>query len=271
MRSRPASALLLMVIALSSCRQIIGIEEATQEAPLASAGASGAGGGMVPAAGGSMANVPTAGTPPDVARGGAAGEGALGSVGASGGTTNAEAGAGADGGAGAPPAEPTLCEQYCDAVMENCSGNLAVYTSREMCLAVCAVLPPGEPGDGEKHAGSVHCRLEAAQAAAISEPEYSCPIAAPGGSGECGSNCENLCLLRQTVCSAYLSGSSEDCLSECAKLEDLGGYTVSSEAVPLHTRGGHVQCRLYHVSAAATDEPDTHCLHADGATPCISR
>ena len=258
------TGLLLGVLLLGACRQIIGIEDANPEPPLSAGGASAGNSTATAGVGGSSAGDAPGGTNPDPAGGnGAAGAAPTGASGAD------AVDGGAPGAAGAPAVEPTLCERYCTTVMDNCSGSLAVYNSVEMCLSVCAVLPPGQVGDAETHVSSVHCRLEAAEAAGISEPEYSCPIAAPGGNGQCGTNCENLCLMRQAVCSPYLTGTASECLEECATLEDLGGYTLSPDAKPLHTRGGHVQCRLYHVSAAATDEPDTHCLHADGASPCI--
>jgi hypothetical protein len=51
------------------------------------------------------------------------------------------------------------------------------------------------------------------------------------------------------------------CLTECRALPDLDGYTISDY------QGEHVQCRLFHVSAA-TAEPDYHCEHALGSAPC---
>ena len=59
--------------------------------------------------------------------------------------------------------EPTLCETYCDTVMENCTGNLSVYSSLDQCLALCLTIPGGQPEDDSED--TVHCRLNQAIAA----------------------------------------------------------------------------------------------------------
>lgn len=289
MRLVAARGLVLAMLAVG-CKQVLGIDDASLDPQLAGAGPgtasgaaheagngglfgaeadSGSGGAGAGAGAGHSVNEPAAG-----GAGGAVGVNDAGGAGGAGGDDAAAAGAKNDGMAGAAgqaTVPPTLCETYCDTVTENCRASLAVYTSREMCLAVCAHLPSGAPGDRSLQVNSVHCRLEAAVAAGVSEPEYSCPIAAPGGNGKCGSNCQSLCALRANLCSEWLAGDQASCLDACAKLDDLGGYTTDPAAEPVHTRGGHVQCRLYHVSAAAIDEPETHCLHADGASPCVDR
>jgi hypothetical protein len=53
----------------------------------------------------------------------------------------------------------------------------------------------------------------------------------------------------------------EDCLDECADLDDVGFYTSQI------TKGQDLQCRIYHVNAA-TGDPVFHCPHAAGAGPC---
>jgi hypothetical protein len=169
---------------------------------------------------------------------------------------------GASGAGGAGDAS-SVCEHYCAAVTQNCTGAFAVYTSLDACLAVCAALPEGMPSD--RNLNTVQCRLHAALVATDEVPHY-CPIAGPGGNGVCGSNCESLCQLRDTLCADYKTGDTAACLQGCAKLKDLGSYSTDLGANQYG--GAHVQCRLYHVSAAATDDAELHCKHADGAAPC---
>lgn len=188
---------------------------------------------------------------------GAGGSDAVSSAHSAGGTEPVIAAGGAD-----DPA-PSLCDQYCSAVMASCSGEFAVYTSLDACHAVCAALPEGEPGD--RNVNSVQCRLHAALVAQDEVPHY-CPIAGPGGNGECGSNCVSLCQLRENVCAPFASGDMASCQKSCETLTDLGSYSTDLSAGQY--RGPHVQCRLYHLSAAAVADPEQHCPHVDGAPPC---
>ncbi len=147
--------------------------------------------------------------------------------------------------------------------MSNCTGPFAVYTSRDACLSVCAYMPEGQQGD--RDVDSVQCRLRAATIAKDEVPHY-CPIAGPGGNGGCGTNCASLCALREGVCAGLSKTNEQACLKECATLQDLATFSVDLSANQY--AGPHVQCRLYHVSAAASDDAEQHCLHVDGAAPC---
>jgi hypothetical protein len=216
---------------------------ASSRGPILEQGAAGPGGGA-PAGGSGSGDRPIAG---DEA-GGAGGQvSALGEA----------------GGAGSSAGELGVCAQYCSAVQSNCTGSFAVYTSAAACLAVCAELPEGTLGD--RNANTVHCRLRAAVAALDEVPHY-CPIAGPGGGGVCGTNCESLCQLKQAICADFSAQSEAACQNECKALADLGSYSTALEHE--HYTGAHVQCRLYHLSAAASDDPERHCLHAEGAAPC---
>lgn len=226
MKPFPRLIWLGVVLVGASCRQVLSIEDA-ELAPETLSGAAG---------GDSVSNAHSAGgSEPLIATGGAS---------------------------DAAPAA-SLCERYCSAVMTSCSGAFAVYTSLESCMAVCAVLPAGEPGD--RNVNSVQCRLHAALVAQDEVPHY-CPIAGPGGNGECGSNCESLCQLRDGICAPFASGDDKTCLKSCENLSDLGTY--STDLGVGQYRGPHVQCRLYHLSAAAVADPEQHCPHVDGAAPC---
>jgi hypothetical protein len=150
-------------------------------------------------------------------------------------------------------------------VMAVCRGDQAQYPSRETCLAVCATLPPGEAGSRENN---LACRSRQVELAAI-EPLVHCAFAGPGGGGECGSNCEGLCSITMPTCSAATASDYyadyEACLADCLTLPDLGEYGAREE----YSAGGHVQCRLYHVTAA-TQDAERHCPHALGESPCVS-
>lgn len=261
MKTLAPSALCGLLMALASCRQIIGIEAADVDPALEGHDDSGSelGGtmsalaaGASPSSGGESASG-QAGAP-NPSRGGDGGGGATGGLG------GVPDSSGGEGGAGALP---TLCEQYCTAVTANCIGAFTVYTSYATCLAVCSVLPEGAAGD--RTGNSVQCRLHAAQVAKDEVPHY-CPIAGPGGNGVCGSNCESLCQLQSRVCSELSAADVDSCSTNCGKLQDLGNYSTDLDVGQY--KGPHVQCRLYHLSAAAADNPEQHCPHVAGAAPC---
>ena len=166
---------------------------------------------------------------------------------------------GGSAGSGTTGDPPTLCETYCDTVMENCTGNLSVYSSLDQCLALCLTIPGGQPGD--ESVDTVHCRLNQANAAGETlEPADHCPAAGLGGEGVCGTNCDALCRAMVEFCSDQ-HASNAACLDDCEPLNDLGGFNV------LQNEGATVQCRIWHVGAA-TQNVSPHCGHAAGASPC---
>jgi hypothetical protein len=167
---------------------------------------------------------------------------------------------------GTPEAEPpptkSTCERYCDTVTQTCTGAYAQYTTYESCLGVCDLLPEGN--DGDTSGNSAFCRLQAAGQAPL-EPGYYCPAAGPGGNNVCGTNCEGLCTLVQSLCSTS-DELPADCLGSCAGLPDTLTYSVAPEAEIFE--GKQVQCRLYHASVATEADPEQHCQHALGGSPC---
>lgn len=243
-----------------ACASIVGIGEAELD-PEQSGGAGGTGGarGGAGNAGRAGSSSPggEGGTPAGAGgepSAGVGGQGTAGAGGEAGGT--GEAGSGGEGGGGTFD----LCPTYCETVMRNCTAPFQVYTSVEVCLRACAVLPQGRPGT--ETGNSVACRLSHAEhIELIGEAGTQCPIAGPGGDGVCGDNCDGFCTLRQGICDAGLDLRA--CDTECGALVDLGGYTTSQDS------GGSVQCRLYHVSAA-TFGTAVHCPHAAGAPPCAA-
>lgn len=193
---------------------------------------------------------------------------------ATGGTTNGDGGGAPGGGEGGAPVEPSLCEQYCDAITEGCTGDSTQYTDRDACLAACPAFPEGSPGD--TNVNSLHCRLGYALKAP-SEPITYCTWAGPGGDGQCGSNCEGFCTLMGSTCTLASTGTpghffetTEECLAACEAVPSLGNYCATDTS----TTGGAdlFECRLYHVAAALyADDPEVHCPHAMGLALCIDR
>jgi hypothetical protein len=161
-------------------------------------------------------------------------------------------------------AATSICERYCQTVTQTCTGQFAQYSTHATCLGVCALLPPGSPNDTSGN--TVSCRLNAAGQAPL-EPSYYCPAAGPGGNAVCGTNCEGLCSLVETLCSEELVDEDvTNCQSACSALADTLLYTVAPEAMLYE--GKHVQCRLYHASNAAVGDTEQHCQHALGGSPC---
>jgi hypothetical protein len=147
-----------------------------------------------------------------------------------------------------------LCNEYCDAVMDTCKDDFAVYKNREQCMGVCTKLPPGD--DQEKiDENSVHCRLNHMDSARL-EPE-DCRNVGPGGNGVCGTDCEAYCILFKETCPGDFKYDDETCLQNCAGLIDQPGrYNLEKD----HD-GDTIECRLVHTTSA-TVEPLTHCAHA---------
>lgn len=257
MKLRTWAASCLLWLAGVSCRQIVGIEQAEVDPSLSAKGGAASAGTSS-----ALAAASNAGQAGEVGAEGGAPNSSLGGNAAAGEAGRSGEAAGAGGEAGESGA-PTLCERYCSAVTDNCTGAFTVYTSFATCLAVCARLPEGT--EGARTGNSVQCRLRAAHVAKEEVPHY-CPIAGPGGNAVCGTNCESLCGLREGVCAGLSEGDVESCRTECSKLQDLGNYSTDLNVGQY--AGPHVQCRLYHLSAAAADDAEQHCLHVDGAAPC---
>jgi len=168
--------------------------------------------------------------------------------------------------------EPTLCESYCDDIMEACTGPQLQYRDHAQCMAICGMLPEGKLGQVNEN--SVACRAKYvgdARYGSGTELEAYCRRGGPGGAGFCGSNCEGYCSLMMEVCSGsdvgiYQFDSNEACTAACEALPSSDeGYSVSN---PLIADGNHVECRLFHVASAAMLDPEEHCEHAMGVTLC---
>ncbi len=163
----------------------------------------------------------------------------------------------------------SLCDRYCNAVQTSCTdaSGFQQYKSMELCLKICGQLDPGSESDDSGN--TVGCRLHYANSAGVGgELESNCPAAGPGGNGVCGTNCEGLCKVDLTSCTANNAtyDSQQTCLTACNAVPDLAQPTDGGKPIVYNTSitGGYsVQCRLYHLGAAQTD-PALHCQHVDG-------
>ncbi|MCU1277735.1 MAG: hypothetical protein JWM53_1281 [bacterium] len=154
-------------------------------------------------------------------------------------------------------AAPT-CAAYCAKVQMNCTtgdgGGNVQYASVSECTNYCTTAagwPAGATGD--QMGNTIGCRLYHAGAAAA-DPVTHCPHAGPTGGGLCGSLCENYCQLMAKNCTgANAVYDAATCASKCGMIPNTGMVNAMS--------GDSVQCRIYHLSAAAAD-PVLHCPHS---------
>ncbi len=155
-----------------------------------------------------------------------------------------------------PPTPPSpQCAKYCDDVSSICTGANSPYSTKEVCLATCALMPPGDPNEPAQD-NTVACRQKQTELAALGELSVNCPRAGPGGDGICGTNCESYCYLFKKACNGVTTAPPAACEKACGVLKD----TKSFDVVANHG-GDTLQCRLVHVSNSAW-KPDEHCPHA---------
>ncbi len=148
---------------------------------------------------------------------------------------------------------PATCDDYCTAILANCSGVEAQYGSMATCLASCAAFPQGAIGD--MSGDTLECRDYHAAAAAADATTH-CVHAGPGGAGVCGANCAGYCDIVIDACTAgnMVYNNLGECTTAC------GGFTDTEKYDAGDMTGDTLACRLYHATAASTD-PTTHCGH----------
>jgi hypothetical protein len=178
----------------------------------------------------------------------------------------------ADAGAEAGPAELS-CANYCDTIMSQCTGSNAQYPNMATCLGLCSVFPVGSLTD--TNVDTLGCRINQV-INNLTELSTGCSSAGPGGNNICGASlCEALCDSALVVCPDDFS-SHLDCMTECMPLGTCPlSYAVVGQALP---DDSSVECRIYHLSAAAADLPSdaggdtpaqvTHCPHVMGVGYC---
>ena len=161
------------------------------------------------------------------------------------------------------------CSDYCAQANELCPG--LFYKSDVGCLGVCAAYPPGNPADPKPTGNTLACRAKALENARVYPQEKSayCSGAGPAGVGptpqpesSCGTLCDSYCDLYKSVCSEI-----PDCKNKCLLLPDRP--SIGTAQMDFESGADTVQCRLAHVTAAATAKqiPDemmrmVHCNHS---------
>jgi hypothetical protein len=258
-------------LGLVGCESVLNIEEAH----LLTGGSgpqSGAGGAAGTGTGGSTGGTSTSGT----SNGGSAGDSAGGTDSGGNGGATATGGSTSSGGTGGTVPE-TVCGEYCSTIVANCDPTdrskprMPQYNDLEQCLAVCELLPPGEPDD--RNVNTVECRLRLARQAEY-EAVNVCPQAGIAGMGACGSSCEVYCHLINQVCTAetteglagkYYFDDEAQCMTACASVPDMPPFSVEADLFG----GNHLQCRLYHLLVSTLDGIE-HCEHAVGASSCVT-
>jgi hypothetical protein len=185
--------------------------------------------------------------------------GAQGSTDTEQGTSNGDtADTTADGSTG----EVDVCPEYCGLMQDLCTAEQSQYTSDELCLEVCAGMPPGNPDD--QLGNSAACRrFQAVQASEA--PDTFCGAAGPTGDGVCGAQCEAFCSLAMALCTGELEQWPDipSCITDCMQFPMDVEYN-SSVVV-----GNSYACRTYHVTVASLD-PGVHCPHIGLVSPvCV--
>jgi hypothetical protein len=169
------------------------------------------------------------------------------------------------------------CEEYCSNVLDACSGsnpafvssvdgsNMESYASEQFCLSVCEHLDARADPDGNQN--TLVCRLKNARLASdlpASELGFYCSASGPGGGApgstkNCGTNCQGYCSLYRSICDDGLD--RVECERQCSALRDNGVVNADSDFM---NAPDSIQCRLAHLSVAATIQEDrqAHCDHA---------
>jgi hypothetical protein len=308
-RARSWSVAIGTATLAAACNQMLGIEDAkvdgrlgslgqgsTSSAGSATAGMSGGGGSAGAAQGGSAglsgtgghdhqsasgaggSDVGSAGSDdtPEPGRGGTGGTSSPSMGGTHSGSGSAGKGSDDHGGAAGddnsvPSADP--CDDYCDEMQSECTGEAEQYHDRAQCMTICHFFPLGDE-DEDDDDNSVACRLKyvkKTQYGLGAEVTNYCRQAGPSGDGTCGTSCEAFCSVMMEVCTTTSAGanhfeSTAACLEAC---NALPAPTVHySDMDPAVSDGNHALCRLFHVNSAAMADAEEHCEHAMGITLC---
>jgi hypothetical protein len=155
----------------------------------------------------------------------------------------------------------TTCADYCGRLAESCGESFAkVFAdSQPSCVKLCSALawPAGAANDSTGN--TLACRMSNATRA-LAEPT-SCEPASYTGGNVCGSLCEVYCFMQDQICTKAGLPQFPDaatCMTACATYDARGAFHAAS--------GNTLQCRLYHLTAAALQDVATHCPHT-GALP----
>lgn len=151
-------------------------------------------------------------------------------------------------------------EKYCTDIMANCTADNTQYVDMKSCIGAAAAYPPGT--DADMSGNTLGCRTYHS-GAAKGDPGTHCPHAGPSGDGACGMTCDGFCDIAVATCKTEWPDKAA-CMTDCAGLKKAGmSYNTS------FTSGDTIECRLYHLSVAATDAPlaAVHCPHTAKVSP----
>ncbi len=184
---------------------------------------------------------------------------ATGGAGGSGG----EAGSGGSGGSGGNMATLPTCAKYCADITMNCTAANAQYASPASCLGACAAFPVGTFAD--MAGDTLGCRQyhTGAAAADAAAALVHCGHAGPAGSGACGAICDGFCDIATKACATEWPTMAA-CKTACMGWTATGGAYNTSD-----TNKNTTECRMYHLSVAATDAASAtmHCPHTVTSSP----
>jgi hypothetical protein len=154
------------------------------------------------------------------------------------------------------------CREFCAEYVDVCAPFNAFLGRTEWCGEFCSTHAAWSAGTRDEESGnSIACRIYHTGAALEAPDEagraFHCGHAGETGGNICGTWCANYCGLAMSICSGEfaLFADFEECVTECQTLPDDG--TIGD------TTGNSVQCRMYHLGAAAeSGNRATHCPHA---------
>lgn len=164
------------------------------------------------------------------------------------------------------------CDKYCSLVMESCTEANAQYASSEECLAFCEHIPaePQSTPTALRGSASLACRQYWADTPAQTNPRSSCLAAGPFGGNVCGDRCTAFCDVLLDACEPggpnEVYASQSDCASACAGFTYLdAGTDGGGEGTGGPDAGDSLNCRLFHLRAAAVDAEKCEILKPSGA------
>jgi hypothetical protein len=159
------------------------------------------------------------------------------------------------------------CTDYCNQVTTHCAGSNKVYDRPESCMAVCALMDPGDRLGGSNDSTTTNtlaCRIQLLGSNQVFEGNQ-CPSVGPGGNDKCGNDCEALCTLRRQVCAGIPEEAGLDEITDLGTCErECAALAVKTLDTEEDIKGDTLQCRLVHASEAAISPQlaQTHCLHS---------
>jgi len=153
-----------------------------------------------------------------------------------------------DSGSGSGGALTLDCASYCGAIQTRCTGAVQQYASLQNCMDTCADFTAGALTD--MSGNTLGCRVAHTELAA-DDPTTHCVHAGPSGGDTCGTTCEGFCAVAPVECPS--EWTANQCATRCGGINSSPPYSTSST-------GNTIECRLYHLTMAATD-PTNHCPH----------